>query len=128
MKIWQRFVYNKQCMCVHTSSMTFPKLDDSASIGVETKTERELEENGGIEEEEGEEGEGEGWWEGEVAKTLEEEAKDKGITDLFDPALLGQSAFTQGVYLQNLRHNTEKFSVDHLKIRTNFLLCAYKLN
>ena len=119
-------------VCPHIIYNIWPKLDDSASIGVETKTERELEENGGIEEEEGEEeeeeGEGEGWWEGEVAKTLEEEAKDKGITDLFDPALLGQSALTQGVYLQNLRHNTEKFSVDHLKIRANFLLCAYKLN
>ena len=41
--------------------------------------------------EEDEEEEGEEWWDGEAAKTLEEEAKDKGITNLFDPALLGQS-------------------------------------
>ena len=32
-----------------------------------------------------------GWWDGEEAKTLEEEARDRNITDLFDPALLGEA-------------------------------------
>ena len=48
------------------------------------------------------EGEGEGWWEGEETKTLEEEAHERGITDLFDPALLG--AVT--VLLFKLQHST----------------------
>ena len=64
------------------------KLDEGNADEDRGKSGRELDENGvGSEEEEEEE---EGWWEGEVAKTLEEEAKDKGITNLFDPDLLGQ--------------------------------------
>lgn len=39
-------------------------------------------------EEEGEEEEE--WWVGEEAKTLEEEARERNITDLFDPLLLGE--------------------------------------
>ena len=31
-----------------------------------------------------------GWWDGEDAKTLEEEAREKNITNLFDPELLGK--------------------------------------
>ena len=52
------------------------------------------------EEEEEEEGEreSEGWWEGEEAKTLEEEARDKGITNLFDPALLGMCVYFKHPY------------------------------
>lgn len=42
------------------------------------------------EEEEEEEAE-EGWWVGEMAKTLEEEAQERNITDLFDPDLLGKN-------------------------------------
>ena len=38
----------------------------------------------------GSEEDNEGWWEGEEAKTLEEEALDKNITDLFNPELLGK--------------------------------------
>lgn len=45
---------------------------------------------GGAEEEENEDEGEEGWWEGEEAKTLEEEARDKNITDLFNPDLLGE--------------------------------------
>ena len=44
-------------------------------------------------EEEMEEEEEEGWWEGEEAKTLEEEARDRNITNLFDPELLGRHSF-----------------------------------
>ena len=54
------------------------------------------------EEEEGER-ESEGWWEGEEAKTLEEEARDKGITNLFDPALLGMCVYFKHPYSTALR-------------------------
>ncbi|CAI8023901.1 Werner syndrome ATP-dependent helicase [Geodia barretti] len=64
---------------------------DLAKLDDEDKTvegDGEPNENG-VWGEEDEEEEGEEWWDGEAAKTLEEEAKDKGITNLFDPALLG---------------------------------------
>ena len=34
------------------------------------------------------------WWDGEEAKTLEEEACDRNVTDLFDPTLLGEAFCT----------------------------------
>ena len=59
--------------------------------GVEGEKKEEDEDTKKADCEEEEEDE-EGWWVGEMAsKTLEEEAQERNITDLFDPDLLGKN-------------------------------------
>ena len=60
----------------------------------EEKEEEEKEEEEEEEEKEEEE-EGEEWWEGVETTTIEDEARERNITDLFDPSLLGMYTIAQ---------------------------------